>query len=194
MEGILTGDPKVQGEIHIEHERKFVVDKPPENYDTFPCVIQRQGYTEDRPVVRLREERKIVDGREEAPRYFRTIKTAIRDDNGMSREEDERELTQEAFEEAWKGVTSMVLKKRYRIPVGNDNEVELDQLLYREYKEGNQWNKEEFKDIFFAEFEDLDKIAVEAFNPPSWFGMEVTNDKEYSMKKIARKGIPQRQD
>ena len=139
----------------IERERKFLVDELPD--DLGPATPIDQGYLAvDRPVqVRVR---RAGDG------HTLTVKQG----RGRVRTEVEVDIDAEVFDELWP-ITERrrVRKDRHRVPLGDGLTAEVD--LYRGHLEGFRVVEVEFDD-------DHDP---DAFEPPDWFGREVTGDGRY---------------
>lgn len=148
----------MQNNFHYEIERKFLVNEINFPLDQFPSAEIIQGYIsepEDEVTIRLR---KIND------KYFRTLKK-----RGLeSRLESEVEISEKEFNADWdKTERKRIRKTRYKIPYETYT-IELD--IFHEHLEG----------LIIAEVE-FDTIAdCKLFIPPSWFGQEVTNKKEFS--------------
>jgi len=155
-------------ERSVEIERKFKVDKLPENLDQFPRKEILQGYlavTEDGLEVRIRKAK---------GKYFLTIKHGA----GKTRVEEEIGISERQFLSLWELTGSKRVKKvRYRIPYEGSS-VELD--VYQEGLEG----------LNTAEVEFPSEEASNAFRPPSWLGAEITNDEGYKNRDLALHGIP----
>jgi adenylate cyclase len=149
----------------IERERRFLVDSVPEPLPE-PNRIE-QAYVSTGPAsVRVR---RIDD------QHILTIKTG----SGRNRHEIERDLSEEEFEAIWDTATDLrISKRRHRIDLGGGLTAELD--LYDGTLEGRQ--------LVEVEFDDDD--AADDFEPPEWFGREVTDDNRYTNSSLARYGWP----
>lgn len=148
----------------IERERRFLVDRLPEALPAGSRIVQ--GYLMTSPAaVRVRSQ----DGR-----FTLTVKTG----SGLTRVEIERDLDADEFDALWEvAVDLRVDKHRHLVPLG-DHTAELD--LFDGELSGRQ--------IVEVEFDDDD--AAVAFEPPSWFGVEVTDDGRYTNATLARHGWP----
>ena len=149
---------------HQEIERKFLLKRIPPDLTTYPHHLIDQGYlmaTPDGKQVRLRR----------TPRHCTlTFKTA----DGAVREEREIEITAEQFKTLWPATSGKRLTKvRHDIP-WKDLTIEID--VYGGINNG----------IVVAEVEFGDDQQCAAFQPPDWFGEEVTNDPRYSNVILAR--------
>jgi CYTH domain-containing protein/CHAD domain-containing protein len=153
----------------FERERKFlVVEKPP-----LPAAGTelRQGYVaiDEKVSVRVRE----------ADEEGCTL--TIKAGRGAVRTELEWRISDEQFAAAWEQTRGRrVHKTRYRLTLdGHVGELdvfhdELDGLLLVE-----------------VEFQSDDDMA--AFEPPAWFGREVTDDVSYTNASLSTNGAPDRQ-
>jgi CYTH domain-containing protein len=93
--------------------------------------------------------------------------------------EEEMELDRDHFESLWRLTEGQrVVKTRHVIPHG-DRDIELD--VYEDELEG----------LLTAEVEFPDEEAAEEFEPPNWFGEEVTGNTKYLNETLATKGRPE---
>jgi CYTH domain-containing protein len=149
----------------IERERRFLVASLPEPLPE-PSRIE-QAYVSTGPAsvrVRRSDERRIL-----------TIKTG----SGRNRHEIERDLDQDEFDAIWAAATELrIAKRRHRIDMGNGLTAELD--LYDGSLAGRR--------LVEVEFDSDD--AADDFEPPDWFGREVTEDNRYTNSSLARFGWP----
>lgn len=159
--------PNIDGG-HFEVERRFLIEVMPANLDTFPHAELLQGYVtfyfeaDDGTEVRLRS-----DG----VSYVETLKRG----SGGVRWESERGIDRAEFEARWAQVGDrFVSKTRYRLPGG----IELDVFHGR------------FEGLVCAEVEFFDEAASLAFEPPAWFGREITDDVRYSHTNLIVDGLP----
>ena len=152
-----------------EIERAFIVNTPPEDYESYPHKHIEQGYYLDEAsgiVIRLRRK---------GDRYYQTIKKGV----GLVREEIEVELTEEQFKGVWPLTEGWRLAKvRYEIPSG-PHTIELD--IY----EGP------FEPLITAEVEFDSVEASRAFSPLPWMEQEVTDDIRYTNAQLAMNGLPE---
>ena len=149
----------------IERERRFLVESLPEPLPE-PNRIE-QAYLSTGPAsVRVR---RIDD------KHILTVKTG----SGRNRHEIERDLTHEEFDAIWDAATELrISKRRHRIDLGSGLTAELD--LYDGSLDGHQ--------LVEVEFDDDD--TADHFEPPDWFGREVTDDNRYTNSSLARYGWP----
>ena len=146
-----------------EIERKFLLKRPPEKLKRARHYIIEQGYLATESAgrqVRLRKQGKIAS---------LTFKVG----RGAHREEREIRLSPKQFAALWPGTAGRRLRKvRYEIPWKNLL-IEID--IYCGRHTG----------LVVAEVEFPDHATCRKFNPPSWFGREVTGEKRYSNVRLA---------
>lgn len=153
----------------IEIERKFLVKALPEKLGQYKSFEIAQGYLSLAP-----------DGSEERIRrkgdtYYKTFKRGV----GKVRTEIETKISKEEFDSLWsKTEGKRVQKTRYNIPAGKDL-YELD--VYK----GNLLGLTTV-DVEFNSEEEAGR-----FNPPDWFGEDVTEDIRYKNQTLATKGLPE---
>jgi len=149
----------------IERERRFLVVSLPEPLPE-PSRIE-QAYVSTGPAsvrVRRSDDRRIL-----------TIKTG----SGRNRREIERDLDDDEFDAIWAAATELrIAKRRHRIDIGNGLIAELD--LYDGSLAGRR--------LVEVEFDSDD--AADDFEPPDWFGREVTEDNRYTNSSLARFAWP----
>ena len=141
----------------MEIERKFLIPKEnlPADLKSFPSHHLEQGYLCTSPVVRIR--RQDDD-------YFLTYKSK----GLMAREEYNLPLTPEAYQHLRPKADGILISKdRYVLPEKNGLFIELD--IFHDTYEG----------VFLAEVEFPTEEAANAYNPPEWFGEDVTYSTKY---------------
>jgi adenylate cyclase len=154
--------------VTLEIERKFLVDKMPVDFALGRGVEISQGYLAigDDAEVRLRRK---------GARCFLTVKEG----SGLARSEYEIGLVLEQFECLWPATAGRrVSKTRYEVPVG-------------------AWTAE--LDMYSGELAGLMTVEVEfpsvaeasIFEPPEWFGRELTEDPRYANRRLAVDGRPE---
>jgi adenylate cyclase len=154
----------------MEIERKFLVDESPELSGLERSEIE-QGY------LTLADEGRGAEVR--LRRRDDALTLTVKSGGGRSREEEELELEPDEFERLWRLTEGRRLRKRrYLLPHG-PLEVELD--VYGAGLEG----------LRIAEVEFPDEAAADDFDPPEWFGDEVTGKEEYLNENLATKGLPE---
>lgn len=148
----------------MEIERKFLIKQIPKDCTSFPCRQIEQAYLNTDPVVRVRRDNED---------YYLTYKGK----GLLSREEYNLPLNKEAYVHLLSKADGIILtKKRYMIPVpGNEHlTIELDVF------EGH------YNGLILAEVEFSTEEEAKAFNPPSWFGEDVTFSGEYHNSRLSK--------
>lgn len=147
----------------MEIERKFLVRTLPKDLNKYKMHLIEQGYLSINPVVRVRRDN---------DNYYLTYKGS----GLMVREEYNLFLTKEAYEHLiQKADGNIITKKRYEIPDANGLTIELDIF------EGL------FSGIIIAEVEFDSEESANTYEPPEWFGEDVTNSGEYHNSTMSRK-------
>ena len=152
-----------------EIERKFLVEDAPPDLSGFASSEIRQGYLaidpdETEVRVRSRGEAAVL-----------TVKQGA----GRSRAEVELDLDRETFDRLWPLTDGRrVEKRRYVIPAGDGVTIEVD--VYSGALAG----------LVVAEVEFPDDDRADEFEPPDWFGREVTDDPRFKNQTLARQGMP----
>lgn len=156
--------------IPFEHERRFVPDLKnlPVDFTQFPMTLISQWYLEDKRRRRVRDE--YTEGKH---KFLVTMKSG----QGISRREDEREISRRSFDRMTKGVGCFLVKSRYFINYGA---IDFQLNIFHENLVGPPQIEIEFKS----------RKKAEIFVPPKWFGKEVTDDGRHSNYSIAKYGIP----
>jgi adenylate cyclase len=150
-----------------EIERKFRVGDVP-GLDAVEGTAIEQGYLAiDREVeVRLR-------------RAGEAHRLTTKRGHGAEREEVEIEIAADDFERLWPlSAGRRVAKTRHRIDLGNDLTAEVD--VYAG----------ELAGLRVVEVEFPDAAAARRFEPPEWFGEELTGDERYANQTLATGGLP----
>ena len=139
----------------MEIERKFLPKNIPYDLSKYPCHKISQAYLCTGPVIRIR--RQDND-------YILTYKSG----GMMMREEYNLPLNEEAYNHLLKKADGIVISKtRYVIPLDEKHNIELD--IFDEPHAPLQ-----MLEVEFSSEEDAN-----SFNPPEWFGEEVTYDRRY---------------
>src|SRR5688572_25556831 len=148
-----------------EIERKFLIEKPPDWLEDHPARELTQGYlaiTGDAE-VRVRK----TDGEQ-----VLTVKRG----RGKVRRETEIELTVGQFEALWSLTESArIAKRRYLVPLEN-TELTAEVDVFQGELEG----------LVVAEVEFAAEGQSAAFEPPAWFGRELTGDERYATASLAQ--------
>lgn len=154
-----------------EIERKFLLIERPEELKQCTPEHIAQGYLALDPEgaeVRLRR------------RGYHTLLT-IKQGRGLARAEEEFLIDGPRFERLWAGTSGRrVEKARYRLPLAGDLVAEID--IYEGSLAG----------LMVAEVEFPSVEAAEAFEPPLWLRVDVTDDPRYGNARLALDGIPDR--
>lgn len=159
----------------VETELKFIVDSPPADLDleNVPRTVLRQGYVvvnSDGAETRIRS----FDNE----RFELTVKSA----GTVQRGEQTIKLPREMFEVLWSQTAGKrVEKTRYLIPYGK-NTIELD--VYEGHLTGLITAEVEFS----GRAEDAE-VKATTFEPPKWFGRDVSKDRRYKNQNLAH-GLP----
>ncbi|MCD8216167.1 MAG: CYTH domain-containing protein [Clostridiales bacterium] len=149
-----------------EIERKFLIRELPENLGDCKKYHIIQAYISTSPTMRLRKRN---------DEYIFTFKGA----GFIEKTEFEHPLTKEQFERLMKKTEGRIVEKnRYIVPLENSLIAELD--IY----EG------ELKDFMNVEVEFSSLKEAAAFEPPEWFGADISYDKRYSNASLALYGLP----
>lgn len=153
----------------MEIERKFIVEQMPGDLDRCPHRRIEQAYLCTSPVVRVRQ-----SGAE----FWLTCKG----DGLMVRQEFELPLTEEAYRHLRSKADGLAIaKERYCIPLG-ERTIELDVF------------DAPFTPLVIAEVEFPTEEEALAFQPPAWFGREVTFDPAYTNAGLSKNGPPRSGD
>ncbi|MDR2649404.1 MAG: CYTH domain-containing protein [Clostridiales bacterium] len=149
----------------MEIERKFLLNSFPHDINQYESVEIEQSYISVDPVIRLRRRNN---------EYILTIKqTGL-----LAREEAEFVITKEQYERLWDKVeTNVIRKTRVLIPLQDGLIAEAD--IYRGVLQGLLTIEVEFDSVQQAM----------TFNPPEWFGNEVTDNPKYSNSALAINGL-----
>ncbi|HKO37936.1 MAG TPA: CHAD domain-containing protein [Solirubrobacterales bacterium] len=151
-----------------EIERKFLLEQLPAELEQSLSAEIEQGYLAAAPDAEVRVRR-----RGEA--FSLTLKRGA----GEEREEVEVELDERQFQTLWGTVEeSRLTKRRYLVPLGGGLNAEVD--VYFGSLAG----------LRVAEVEFPSREAAASFQPPEWFGREVTGDRGYANRALAIAGIP----
>jgi CYTH domain-containing protein len=153
----------------VEIERKFLVERPPADLDPAAARHIEQGYLaldeQSGAEVRLR-------------RHGEELSLTVKGAGQLARVEEEFEPSAEQFESLWPLTEGRRIQKlRHELPAG-ELTIELD--VYEGALEG----------LAVAEVEFPSEDASRAFEPPSWFGRELTDDARYRNRALAVDGRP----
>lgn len=164
----LAPHPALDPPSAIERERKFLVDRLPASLDLSDRVELRQGYVAIVDAVSTR----VRDAGDEGCTL--TVKAGT----GAERVEIERSIESAEFDAIWPFTDGRRVEKvRHRIPTGG-LVIELD--VFGGDLDG----------LVLAEVEFDSSSALDSFEPPEWFGIEVTDDGRFSNAALAIDGLP----
>ena len=152
----------------VEIERKFLVEQRPADLDAHPSREIEQGYLAitDDVEVRLR-------------RYGEQTFLTVKSSGDESRVEEEIEIDRRRFGALWPLTDDRrIQKRRYAIAIGDGLTIDVD--VYRGSLAG----------LLTAEVEFDSPDDAQAFEPPAWFGRDVTDDPRYKNKRLATDGLP----
>ena len=174
---------KQKGIKNMEIERKFLVNKLPDDLPSYQCLIIEQAYLCTNPVVRIR--RQDED-------YYLTYKG----EGLMVREEYNLPLNKEAYSHLLsKADGNIISKKRYLLPIlkpafteGFVMPVHSDTSL--DLKIELDIFEPPFAPLVLAEVEFPSEEMANAFIPPTWLGEDVTNDSAYHNSSMSLIAIP----
>lgn len=148
---------------YMEIERKFLIKELPVNIERYSHKEFEQAYLCTEPVVRVRRE-----GEE----YVLTYKSK----GLMVRREENLPLSKAAYEHLREKADGAVIRKtRYFIPEKNNLTIELD--VFHGKHEG----------LILAEVEFPTVEIAEGYQPPEWFGEEVTFSDAYHNSNLSKK-------
>lgn len=151
----------------MEIERKFKVKSAPENLNAYRKIKMSQGYISVNPTIRIRKEDGLC---------FLTIKGS----GGLAHEEYQLEITNEQFEGLTSKLETPFLEKtRYVIPLPCGLTAELD--IFEGVLSSLM--------VVEVEFESVEQAC--SFEPPYWFGEDVTEDYRYKNTSLSIHGIPE---
>ena len=148
----------------MEIERKFTIQKLPENLEQYKKKEIEQAYLCSKPTVRIRKSNED---------YILTYKSRLGLEKKLTEsartcEEVELPLTKKAYEHLKEKADGNVISKtRYLIPIENNRKIELD--IFHGPLEG----------LIFAEVEFATEEEAAAYQMPEWFLDDVTFDKRY---------------
>lgn len=144
-----------------EIEKKYLIHTLPDNLHSYPYHEIEQGYLCTEPVVRIRRQDE---------EYYLTYKSK----GLMIREEYNLPLTREAYMHLKeKADGKLITKRRYLIPL-DPYTIELDIF------------SSPVPELQLAEVEFPSEEAALSFQPPEWFGEDVTSDSRYHNSNLSK--------
>ena len=153
-------------DVTLEVERKFLVEEMPVDFALGRGVKISQGYLAIGGDAEVRLRRK-------GARCFLTVKEG----SGLARSEYEISLDPEQFEYLWPATAGRrVSKTRYEVPVGALT-AELDRY------------SGELTGLMTVEVEFPSVAEASIFDPPEWFGRDLTEDPRYANRRLAVDGL-----
>jgi CYTH domain-containing protein len=156
----------------MERERKFLVAKLPSGLNKHPRKRIRQGYLAIPSRSAAGAVPVEVRVRDESGQKVLTVKGG----RGANRSETEMPISPAEFRSLWPLTKSARIEKvRYRIPMGK-RMIELD--VYGGKLRG----------LKTAEVEFTSDAQLRKFQPPQWFGREVTGQQNFSNSQLAAHG------
>ncbi|MBR6769778.1 MAG: CYTH domain-containing protein [Lachnospiraceae bacterium] len=165
----------------MEIERKFKINKLPDNLEDYRFHMIEQAYLNIHPVIRIRQQDE---------EYYLTYKGQ----GLLVREEYNLPLTKEAYEHLkTKADGNIISKKRYLIPL--DSSCFLETALLSEEERNTSLTIEldvfdpPFYPLVLAEVEFPSEAAAYAFLPPSWLGEDVTENPAYHNSNMSRQEL-----
>jgi CYTH domain-containing protein len=182
----------------MEIERKYLVASLPEDLDSYPHVEIEQGYLCTSPTVRIRRmgDAHILTVKENLPPSPLSERGAQRAGCALPgrgaqapvelrqrppaihNREEEFTLSSEAYTRLRsKCEGRMVAKTRYRVPLPSHPGLTAELDIFHGFHEG----------MTLVEVEFPDTATANAFVPPDWFGMDVSNDPRYRNSYLALK-------
>lgn len=153
--------------MNNEIERKFLLKEPPRGLEDYPAQGIRQGY------LHISEDMEIRI-RQKGDKYYQTLKHGA----GLKRQEIENEIGQLQYEHLWPETEGRRIEKRRYEILCDGRVIELD--VYAGPLAG----------LITAEVEFKSEEESRFFEPPPWFGPEITHDDRYKNKNLALYGIP----
>ncbi|MCR4655232.1 MAG: CYTH domain-containing protein [Lachnospiraceae bacterium] len=146
----------------MEIERKFLINKLPDDIERYDFHLIEQAYLTTDPVIRVRKE---------DDKYYMTYKGS----GLLAREEYNLPLTEKAYRILIsKADGNIISKKRILIPYDRFM-IELDVF------------DPPFAPLMLAEVEFESIEEAKAFRGPDWFSEDVTNDTNYHNSTMSRK-------
>jgi adenylate cyclase len=154
----------------IEIERKFVLRAIPGEDILGKGVALRQGY--------IAEEAQVSVRIRIAPNIsLLTVKAGV----GLTRTEVEVAISAQQAEALWPHTADRrIVKTRYRVPLSEPGKLVAEVDVYSDRLDG----------LCTVEVEFPSEQHAAAFDPPDWFGVEVTGDRAWTNAALARNGIP----
>lgn len=158
------GDP-------VEIERTFVVADMPGLEDARREPVRQGYFTAPGDSVQVRLRRKAD-----------ACRITVKSGSGVSRSEHEADLAPDQFDALWPATEGRRIEKtRWTGKLPDGLTFELDVFAG------------DLSPLRLVEVEFASRDAADAFNPPDWFGLEVTGDPAYTNQVLAARGAPPRE-
>lgn len=146
----------------MEIEKKYLIPEIPSDLNIIKTRHIEQGYLCTDPVVRIRRD---------DDSFFLTYKSK----GLMVREEYNLPLTSSAYEHLRSKIDGRLIRKfRHVIPIDNNLFIELDVF------------QDDLSPLILAEVEFPSEEMAENFQPPSWFGEDVTFSSLYHNSTLSK--------
>lgn len=140
----------------IEIEKTFLVKRLPNNLSRYKFQKIKQGYISPGPSpLRIRQK---------GNKFELTKKIPLKPGDFSSAKEINIYLTEYEFNKLWALVEKSLKKTRYLIPLKNNLLAELDVF------------EKELDGLALVEVEFKSQEQMETFDPPNWFGKDVTQE------------------
>ncbi|WP_252236043.1 CYTH domain-containing protein [Clostridium sp. ZS1] len=157
--------------MEIERKWLFNINEVPIELSS-TITYYTQGYLSINPEVRVRS--KVVENLITNITTDKTYRLCIKGEGTLTRHEIQKDLTKEEYEdllEVGNLKSENLIQKRYYTIL-----VEQYMLTVGIVDEGS------INEFCYGEIEFDCEEEAKNFNPPTWFGKDVTNDKSYKMK------------
>lgn len=151
-----------------EIERKFIIQSIPFPLDGYLFEDIRQGY------LVTSEKGYEVRVRQKGDHCFLTVKKG----GGLERQETEIAISRDQFEKLYGATAGERLEKKRYIIKDQGLTIELDIFEGR------------LRGLMVAEVEFRSVDEGKAYRAPDWFGREVTEDKRFANRNLAKYGLP----
>ena len=143
----------------MEIERKFLLNKIPENLESYTKFDLEQAYISTEPVIRVRKK-----GTASNTRYILTVKST----GLMSRQEFELDIDEHSYNNLLKkSEGNIISKSRYVIPLDTSLTLELDIFHGK------------FEGLVMGEIEFPDEETAKKYTSPEYLSEEVTFDTRF---------------
>lgn len=153
----------------MEIERKFAVLKKPDNLEKYEVECIEQGYLCIKPTVRIRK------FNSDYSLNYKWKKRGLVEGVAIQNIEYDMPLTKENYELLLNKIeNNLLIKERYKIPLECGLVAEMD--VFHGNLEG----------LVFLEVEFPDVESSEKFDPPEWFGKDISFDSRFDNTLLSR--------